>query len=75
MSRCKGQCTSEDSLSTCRAVKVKEKKVKMLMRSALTGKEPVDRVKELILDEHVEYGCECSPELASLCAGQERVSQ
>ena len=44
--------------------------VKMVMRSVLTGKEPVDRVKELILDEHVECGCECSPELASLCAGQ-----
>ena len=42
----------------------------MVMRSVLTGKEPVDRVKELILDEHVECGCECSPELASLCAGQ-----
>ena len=44
--------------------------MKMLMRSALTGKEPVDRVKELILDEHTECGCECSPELASLCAGR-----
>ena len=42
----------------------------MLMRSALTGKEPVDRVKELILDEHTECGCECSPELAEMCAGR-----
>ena len=42
----------------------------MLMRSALTGKEPVDRVKELILDEHTECGCECSPELAAVCAGR-----
>ena len=41
------------------------------MRSVLTGKEPVDRVKELVLDEHEECGCECSPELASLCAGQD----
>ena len=40
------------------------------MRSVLTGKEPVDRVKELVLDEHEECGCECSPELASLCAGE-----
>ena len=55
---------------SCRATKVKENKVKMLMRSALTGKEPVDRVKELILDEHTECGCECSPELASVCAGR-----
>ena len=55
---------------SCRATKVRENKVKMLMRSALTGKDPVDRVKELILDEHTECGCECSPELASVCAGR-----
>ena len=42
------------------------------MRSVLTGKEPVDRVKELVLDEHEECGCECSPELASLCAGRHK---
>ena len=70
IARCKGQCPSQDSLVTCRATKVKENKVKMLMRSALTGKEPVDRVKELILDEHTECGCECNPELASVCAGR-----
>ena len=69
-SRCKGQCSSQDSLVSCRATKVRENKVKMLMRSALTGKDPVDRVKELILDEHTECGCECSPELASVCAGR-----
>ena len=57
---------------TCRATKVRDKKVKMVMRSVLTGKEPVDRVKELVLDEHEECGCECSPELASLCAGRHK---
>ena len=70
-SRCKGRCTDPSSPLTCRATKVRDKKVKMVMRSVLTGKEPVDRVKELVLDEHEECGCECSPELASLCAGQD----
>ena len=42
----------------------------MVMRSVLTGKKPVDRVKELILDEHEECGCDCSPEMASLCTGR-----
>ena len=69
MFRCKGRCESEDSLVSCRATKVEEKKVKMLMRSSLTGKEPVDRVTELVLDYDTECGCECSPELAGECAG------
>ena len=73
-SRCKGRCHDPSSPLTCRATKTRDKKVKMVMRSVLTGKEPVDRVKELVLDEHEECGCECSPELASLCAGETRVT-
>ena len=70
LQRCKGRCTKSDSPLTCRATKVREKKVKMTIRSYLTGKKPVDKVKELVLDEHVECGCECSHELAAECAGR-----
>ena len=68
--RCKGQCSNTNSPLSCRATKVREKKVKMMLRSYLTGKEPVDKVKELILDEHEECGCQCSRDLAEDCAGR-----
>jgi hypothetical protein len=41
----------------------------MTIRLYLTGEEPVDKRKELILDEHAECGCQCSHELASECSG------
>ena len=68
--RCRGRCAHNDSPLTCRATRVKEKKVKMMIRSFLTGKEPVDKMKELILDEHEECGCQCSQELAKECSGR-----
>ena len=70
LQRCKGRCTDSDSPLTCRATRVKERKVKMTIRSYLTGKEPVDKMKELILDEHVECGCQCNHKLASDCSGR-----
>ena len=70
LQRCKGRCTDSDSPLTCRATRVKERKVKMTIRSFLTGKEPVDKRKELILDEHVECGCQCNYKLAFECSGQ-----
>ena len=69
LQRCRGWCHHTDSSLSCRPTKVKEKKVKMTIRSFLTGKEPVDKRKELILDEHEECGCQCSPALASECSG------
>ena len=39
LQRCKGRCTDSDSPLTCRATRVKERKVKMTIRSYLTGKE------------------------------------
>ena len=41
-----------------------------MIRSFLTGKDPVDKMKELILDEHEECGCQCSPELFTECSGR-----
>ena len=42
----------------------------MNIRSFLTGKEPVNKAKELILDEHVKCGCQCNHELGSQCSGR-----
>ena len=69
LQRCKGLCGVGESALACRPTRVREKKVRMMIRSFLTGKEPVDREKELILDEHVECGCECSQELERECSG------
>ena len=70
LQRCRGWCGTTDTSLTCTPTKVREKKVKMMIRSFLTGKEPVDKMKELILDEHEECGCQCSPELSSECSGR-----
>ena len=67
--RCKGQCSDGGSPVSCRPTKIREKKVKMTVRSFLTGGTPKEQLKELILDDHVECGCECIPELANECAG------
>ena len=70
LQRCCGRCAHADSPLTCTATRVREKKVKMNIRSFLTGKEPVDKAKELILDEHVECGCQCSRAQAKQCSGR-----
>jgi len=69
LQRCKGRCGDGSSPVQCSPTKIREKKVKMTVRSFLTGGTPKDQLKELILDDHVECGCECSPELMAECAG------
>ena len=43
---------------------------KSLARTQLTGRDPKERIKELILDEHTECGCSCSPYAQQMCAGR-----
>ena len=43
---------------------------KSLARTQLTGRDPKERIKELILDEHTECGCSCSPYTQQMCAGR-----
>lgn len=69
LQRCKGRCADSDSSVSCTATKVREKKVKMTVRSFLTGGKHRERLKELILDDHMECGCECDPQLSSECEG------
>ena len=33
------------------------------VKSYLTGKEPRERLRELVLEEHVECGCQCDPQV------------
>jgi len=39
------------------------------VKSFLTGKEPRERLREIVLEEHVECGCQCPPEVAGECGG------
>ena len=36
------------------------------MKSYLTGKEPRERLRELVLEEHVECGCQCTPQVDTI---------
>ena len=67
--RCRGRCSNSSSPMTCGPTKIKEKKVKMTVSSYLTGETPREQLKELVLDDHLECGCECTPGIARDCAG------
>ena len=41
-----------------------------IFRTQLTGRDPKERIKELILDEHVACGCTCPPYLRHVCRGR-----
>ena len=36
------------------------------VKSYLTGKEPRERLRELVLEEHVECGCQCTPQVGNI---------
>ena len=59
--RCRGVCGDVGSLApvACRAVQTRERRVMMMFRTNSSGRDSKHRMKELILDEHVECGCQC----------------
>merc|ERR1719228_1654602 len=69
--RCMGQCgdTSMGDIE-CRPTEVKDTVVNMRVKSFLTGKEPRERLRELVLEEHKECGCQCTAQVRSACAGR-----
>ena len=67
--RCKGVCGDVESPIACTATKVRQKTVKMVVKTHLQGRDSKERLKELILDEHMECGCQCKDISASLCTG------
>ena len=42
---------------------VKSAEVMYQVKSFLTGKEPRERLRELVLEEHVECGCQCKDQV------------
>ena len=68
--RCKGLCGDSESRTACAATKVRQKKVKMMVKTHLQGRDEKEKWKELILDEHVECGCKCKDMSAAGCAGR-----
>jgi len=72
--RCKGVCGEQaGSAVVCGPTQVKNKKVKMMFKTNSSGqsyKDSKTRLKEMILDEHVECGCQCRHITASQCVGK-----
>ena len=67
--RCKGNCGDQNTALSCVPTSIREKKVKMAVKSFLAGSEPEEKYQEVVLEEHLECGCECSKEVAGECAG------
>jgi len=70
LARCKGECYGSGSPIACSPTKLRDKTVDMRVKSFLTGKEPRERLRELVLEEHVECGCQCTPQARAACAGK-----
>jgi len=68
--RCKGLCGDEESPTSCAATRVRQKKVKMMVKTHFQGRDEKEKWKELILDEHVECGCKCRDMSAAQCTGR-----
>jgi len=68
--RCKGLCGSNESQTACTATSVRQKKVKMMVKTHFAGRDETEKWKELILDEHVECGCKCKDISSAQCAGR-----
>ena len=64
-----GVCGDVDSPVACSPTKVRQKKVQMTVKTHLYGRDSKERLKELILDEHEECGCQCSHVAVARCAG------
>ena len=69
LARCKGLCGLNGSSVGCQATRVRQKSVKMLLMTQLTNREPKERIKELVLDEHLECGCICKDSGKIACTG------
>merc|ERR1719192_940591 len=61
LQRCKGRCGDSVNSVACVPLRTKETKVKMMLKSYLTGPDqvPDERVREMVLEEHLECGCAC----------------
>ena len=66
--RCKGVC---EGGVRCRALEVEEKRMEMRLRAFLTGQEPREVVRELVLEQHTSCGCQCTTDKKEQCRGRQ----
>jgi hypothetical protein len=58
--RCKGKCEEgAPAALECGATVVRQKRVNMIIKTKLSGRDPQEKMKDLLLEEHVECGCTC----------------
>jgi len=70
LNRCKGVCMNNDERKLkCKAIGYQEKRVKMMVKAFRVGSDAREKVKDIILDDHTQCGCECGEELEAECAG------
>ena len=67
--QCRGFCGAPGSPVACMAIRMQQKKVSMMFKTNSSGRDSKERSHELILDEHVECGCQCTPQAKYRCAG------
>ena len=70
LNQCRGFCGAPGSPVACMATKMRQKKVSMMFKTNSSGRDSKEQSHELILDEHVECGCQCAPQARYRCAGQ-----
>ncbi|XP_023334338.1 uncharacterized protein LOC111705872 isoform X2 [Eurytemora carolleeae] len=68
--RCKGRCSSTNEEIDCVATRVRQKRVKMTVKTTLIGRDPREKMKEMLLDEHVDCGCQCKHISSLSCRGR-----
>ena len=70
--RCKGKCDEGDSPSAveCGPIVVRQKRVSMIIKTKLSGRDPQEKMKDLVLEEHVECGCTCRHVSTQTCLGR-----
>ena len=73
--RCRGNCEGGSSPIACMATRTSQKTVTMMFKTHLTKQDSKglivgkEKMKEMVLEEDVECGCQCSGISASQCAG------
>ena len=67
--QCKGHCRDANSRIACVPTRVEERVVNMVVRSHLQGQESKQRYKDVIMEEHLECGCQCKDVSEAFCSG------
>ena len=69
--RCKGKCEEGSAAAVeCGATVVRQKRVNMIIKTKLSGRDPQEKIKDLLLEEHVECGCTCRHVSSLACLGK-----